>query len=314
LGKLLLFASTTAAGGWLLYSRFGVNRRMTLPPAIDADQERFVGENTRFLSYYVDRKGTGRPLVLIHSINAAGSAYEMRPLFEQYRGKRPVYALDLPGFGFSERADREYTPTLYKEAILDLLRMKVGEPADVVALSLGSEFAAMAALEQPDLFHTLTLISPTGFSERSGPPKNDGLLAFLRNPLWSQAVFDLLVTKGSIQYFLQMSFAGVVDPGLAAYDYLTTHQPGARHAPLHFVSGQLFTPTVRVEVYEKLTLPVLVIHDRDGFVRFDHLPATLRACPNWQAKLIVPTKGLPQFEKLTETTAALDEFWGATSP
>eukprot|EP01035_Chromulina_nebulosa_P063456 gene63456-86799_t len=31
------------------------------------------------------------PLLLIHSINAAGSAYEVRPLYEHYRQIRAVY-------------------------------------------------------------------------------------------------------------------------------------------------------------------------------------------------------------------------------
>ena len=77
--------------------------------------------------------------MLIHSINAAASAYELRPLFMEYRGRRPLYAPDLPGFGFSERGDREYSPALYVAAITDLLRSQVREmgPVDLVALSLG---------------------------------------------------------------------------------------------------------------------------------------------------------------------------------
>ena len=39
-----------------------------------------------------------RPLLLLHSINASASAYEVKPLFEHYRQQRPVYAPDLPGF------------------------------------------------------------------------------------------------------------------------------------------------------------------------------------------------------------------------
>jgi hypothetical protein len=93
------------------------------------------------------------------------------------------------------------------------------------------------------------------------------------------------------------------------YAYLTAHQPGAHYAPVAFVSGQLFTPAIRVNVYELLPAPTLVIYDRDAFVRFDALPGLLRKKPNFQAERIAPTLGLPQFEKLPETINALDTFW-----
>ncbi len=63
-----------------------------------------------------------------------------------------MFALDLPGCGFSGRSSREYTPRLFEDAILDLLTTQVGEPADVIALSLGAEFAARAAVTEPERF------------------------------------------------------------------------------------------------------------------------------------------------------------------
>ena len=141
----------------------------------------FEGEKTGFLN--VLRRQSRRsaekqpPLVLIHSINAAGS----RPTscarsFEAYRGKRDVYALDLPGFGFSERADRVYSPDLYKDAILALLD-RIGTsneaPPDVIALSLGCEFAARAALECPDDFP----LADADLAERLHQPRGETRLA-----------------------------------------------------------------------------------------------------------------------------------------
>ncbi len=317
----LLSTLVGAVGGWIAYSTFGIDHHMTLPDAIDAPRERFTGGRSRFVSYYVDTTAGGRPLVLVHSINAAASAYEMRPLFDHYRQTRSVYAIDLPGFGFSERANRVYSPMLYMDAIIDLLE-RIGEPADVIALSLGSEFAASAALERPDLFHSLTLISPSGFNDRranasqsaSRSGTSDKLHALFSFPLWSQAFYDLLATRKSIHYFLQKSFEGEVDPGLEQYGYLSTHQPGARYAPLYFVSGKLFTPTIREDVYERLTIPVLVLFDRDSFVRFDMLPETLARHDNWRAVRIAPTKGLPQFERLPDVTGALNNFWTELAP
>jgi pimeloyl-ACP methyl ester carboxylesterase len=313
----LIGVSIAAMGGWILYSKFFINHRQTILKAIDADRQEFKSSTGFKLSYYLDRKAAGRPLVLIHSINAAASAFEMRPLFNQFRTHRPTFALDLPGFGFSDRLPREYTPQLYEDAILDFLATQVGEPADVIALSLGCEFTARAALPHPELFHSLTFISPTGFNRTSSlrtsqraraQGKSDALYTNFSRPLWRQPLFDLIATRVSIRFFLQKSFVGPVLPEMVDYAYASAHQPGAEYAPLYFISGKLFTPQIRTNVYEKLNLPTLVIYDRDAFTRFDTLPEQIEANSNWHAVQFFPSFGLPQFEKLKELTQELDIF------
>ena len=314
----LATGALTLGAAWLAYSQFFIDHNMALPPAIDSDMYFFNDPTAGLLYYYADRRGSGRPLVLIHSLNAAGSSYEMRPLFNRYRGTRPVYALDLPGFGFSERANRRYSPELYAAAIRSFLSQVVGQPADVVALSLGCEFVARAAVERPEMFHKLAFISPSGLTagrKRKGSQRatdqnqSDGLYRLLAAPLWAQALYDLLGTRRIIRFFLGKSFVGPIDQGLADYGYLTAHRPGARHAPLHFVSGLLFTRNVRETIYEKLAQPVLVIYDRDAYVRFDALSDLLLKCPNWNAARITPPLGLPHFEQPEATGRVLEDFW-----
>jgi pimeloyl-ACP methyl ester carboxylesterase len=308
-------------GGLVLYSRLFVPRKLALLPAIPARQAHAMMPTTGMVNYYADTSALGRPLVLVHSINAGASAHEMRPLFEMFRGTRPVYALDLPGFGFSERSNRHYSPELYARAISEFLEREVGERADVIALSLSGEFASMAALQRPDLFETLTLISPTGLmgekkaaQSTRAKGKSDLAHALLSFPLWSQALYDLLTTRKSIGSFLKMSFVGDPPAEMIEYDYATTHQPGARYAPLSFVSGKLFTPDIREAVYERLELPVLVIYDHDPYVDFDMLPNLVDNLPNWNMARIEPTRGLPHWEMPQATVLALEAFWNILSP
>jgi pimeloyl-ACP methyl ester carboxylesterase len=313
-------AAAGLVGGWLAYSKFVINHSMHVGPAINALRKDFRCESKAVLSYYFNEVDEGPPLVLLHSINAAASSYEMRPIFRHYGERRRIYALDLPGFGFSDRGDHSFSPALYAESILAFLRNTVKEPADVVALSLSSEFAASAALREPGAFHSLTLISPTGFKLRvsDSTPRRarrrgtlDMAYALLSFPLWSQALYDLLVTKASIHTFLSRSFVGPVDRGLEEYAYRIAHQPGARYAPLTFLSGRLFTPDIREAVYDKLRLPVLVLYDRDAYVSFETLPDFVVRHPNWQAVRITPTNGLPHFERMPAVARALDAFWQA---
>ncbi len=304
---------------WIGYSAVLINHQVPLPPAINAPRSTFTSDTAGELSYYADTSHAGRPLVLLHSINAGSSAYEVRPLFDQYRTQRPVYALDLPGFGFSARGEREYTPALYAAAIGDFIANEVpgSDGVDVVAMSLTSEFAARVALDRPALVRSLTLISPTGFSseerqnrteraQRTGT--SDRLYRAFTFPLWSQAFYDALVSRPSLLYFLERQFAGAVDEGLIDYAFLSTHQPGAKNAPFYFVSGKLFTGTIRADVYAHLTQPVLVMYDIDPNVTFDQLPQMLER-PTWHGAQITPTRGLPHWEQLEQTAAALDRFW-----
>ena len=209
-------------------------------------------------------------------------------------------------------------PTAYAGAIVDVIASVIGEPADVIALSLGSEFAARAALQRPDLFHSLTLISPSGFNASGSgratqqaveQDRTEAAYRALSNPLWGKALFDLIASRRSIEFFLKQSFVGPVPPALIDYAYATAHQPGAHYTPLRFIGGLLFTRNARQGLYERLTLPVLVVYDRDAFVNFEALPEVAAAHANWQTARLEPTLGLPQFEAMPQLAAALDGFW-----
>lgn len=289
----------------------GANAASRLATAIDAPSLTLDTPRAGRISYYADDSAAGRPLVLVHSINAAPSAFEMKPLFDHYRTKRPVYAPDLPGFGRSERSDRAYTPSLYADALADFLALAVAQPADVVALSLGAEFAARAIPAARPHVTSLAMISPTGFGLRQPPGRRTGdrLLRTFRLPVFDDALYRLLTSKVSIRYFLRKAFSGDVPQALIDYAYLTSHQPGAKHAPFWFLSMQLFTPDAVERLYRPLQLPVLVLYDRDPNVSFERLGALTSERPNWHAERIRPTLGLPHWERTQATVLALDRFW-----
>jgi pimeloyl-ACP methyl ester carboxylesterase len=284
-----------------------------LPPAVDAPRDSFSTMHLKEISYYADGPQDSRPLVLLHSINAAPSAFEMKPLFEHYRATRRVYAPELPGFGFSDRSDRKYTPELYANAIVAFLTNIVKQPADVIAFSLSSEFAGRAALVAAERFNTLTLLSPTGFSKRRLPSGSVGnaMHRIFTLPGFGQGLYELLTKRAGIRYFLRQSYVGEPPEELIDYAYATSHQPGARHAPYCFLSGQLFTRNAVEVIYDKLQLPVLVIYDRDANVTFDLLPDFVERHANWRTARVEPTLGIPQWERPTQCIAAIDAFWNS---
>lgn len=285
-----------------------------VPRALEAAHHELDVALVGRLGYYVDAHASGRPIVLLHALHAAASAYDVRPLFEAFRGERPVYALDLPGFGTSSRGPNRYCPMLYAKAIerflLDVVTPRE-EPVDVVALSLTSEMVAEVALRSPHLFHTLTLISPTGLGERA--PRGAAARAshaaalerVLEVPLWSRPLYRALTSRPSVRWFLGKSFAGPVPRGYVDHAVRTARAPGAHHAVWSFVAGSLFTADACDRLYAQLRVPTLVLHDEDPYTGFERLPALARGNAAVRAERILGTRGLPHFERREEVVRAI---------
>ena len=288
-----------------------------LPPALPGERLAFDSPAGR-LGLYV--AGQGPPLVLVHSVNAAASAAEVRPLYERFASTRTVFALDLPGYGDADRSDRAYTPRLMTDALHALagqVRARCGPaPFDALAVSLGCEFLARAAAEAPGQYRRLALVSPTGFrglkAWRGAPGSTRGspaMLRVLRGPgdAWGGALFRGLTRPGVIRYFLQRTWgARTIDETLWAFDVLTTRQPGAEHAPLAFLSAGLFSADIHT-IYEQLAMPVWVSHGiRGDFTDYRGI-AIVRGRPNWRVD-VYPTGALPYFEIPAQFCAALEAF------
>jgi pimeloyl-ACP methyl ester carboxylesterase len=293
-----------------------------LPAAVSGERFEFASRAGR-LSCYV--AGEGAPMLLVHSINAAGCAAEVRPLHEHYRATRTVFSIELPGFGFSERSDRRYTPRLMTDAlhaVVEQIRQRCGPaPIDALAVSLSSEYLARAAAEAPGHYRSVALVSPTGFMGlkpwRGAPGSTRGLPWLhraLRGPGagWGGALFRGLTRPGVIRYFLRRTWGGQeIDETLWAYDVITTRQPGAEHAPLHFLSAGLFSADIHT-VYEQLAMPVWMSHGVRGDFTDYRGKVIVEGRPNWRFS-VFPTGAMPYFEVPESFCEAYDAFLAAAT-
>ena len=296
------------------------------PPALAGRRRELELPGGGRVSWYEDgpAASAAAPLVLIHSINAVGSAYEVKPLFDHYRGHRPVYAPDLPGFGLSARAARRYTPRLMTDAVhavvAEARRAHGGVPVDALALSLAAEFLARAATEDPAGYRSLALVSPTGFNRaalRLGPPGSTlgraGVYRVLTARWLGRRLFGLLTRRPVIRYFLRRTWGSAdIDQGLLDYDVELARQDGAEHAPLSFLSGYLFSGDSGT-LYRGLARPVWVAHGvRGDFVDYRGL-GQLAAQPGWKVE-VMQTGALPHFERPAEFVARYDAWLAALPP
>jgi pimeloyl-ACP methyl ester carboxylesterase len=263
------------------------------------------------VSLYAAERRHGRPLVLVHDLGVGSSAYEMRPLFEAFRWRRPTYAVDLPGFGLSDRGDLPYTPALFAFVLSELLRKlrRADMAVDVVALGRGVEVAARAARDEPGLVRSLVMVEPSGLlpAPRSLVEAVAGRVARLFGHASARGLFALLATRPMVGRSLKARFRGTPDPGLVAYSAASARVAGAYRAPLAS-RAHAPRPAEAATLYRSLAVPVLVVHDVSGPAAVV-LEAFLRGRANRFAVRVSPTRGMPQFERRAETVAALDRFW-----
>ncbi|XP_044470487.1 pheophytinase, chloroplastic isoform X1 [Mangifera indica] len=105
-------------------------------------------------------QGEGFPIVLIHGFGA--SAFHWRYNIPELAKRYKVYAIDLLGFGWSEKAIIEYDAMVWRNQIVDFLKEIVKEPAVVVGNSLGGFTALVAAAGLPEQVAGVALLNSAG--------------------------------------------------------------------------------------------------------------------------------------------------------
>lgn len=288
-----------------------------LPRALDAE----VGEMEIMegRARYYHRPGTGVPIVLLHSVNAAASSFEMRPIFEHLARAtdRPLYALDWLGFGRSDRPPVTYTPGLFQRQLRRFLSEHVGAAADLVALSLATEYAGTVANAFPVLVRSLVGIAPTALgADDEGSILQRTLVRAAAASGAFEFFFDRLTTPDTIRSFYarQIFPAGTPVPdALVDYAVTTAHARGATHAPRRFVEGTLFMRDYARRAYAGLRQPTLFViptGKADAVQDFERAEAV--AARNPRIRLVrIATGLLPQWEPSPDLAHILSTFLDA---
>ena len=109
----------------------------------------------------LDTGGPGDPVVLVHGLSSTMGywRYQVQALVES--GRR-VLALDLPGFGASDKPDAPYTPRWYSEVVLEWLEVQGLGPIPLAGHSMGGQVALHLVLQAPERISRLVLAAPAG--------------------------------------------------------------------------------------------------------------------------------------------------------
>ena len=129
------------------------------------------------LTVRFERRGQGPALVLVHGL--LGYSFSWRRVMEPFSKVREVFAIDLPGAGFSDCnpfLDGRLSAAAHRLLrCMDVLQIR---SCDLIGSSYGGTTALMLAAIHPERIRTSTLVSPANPWSRTGRKR----LALLNMP------------------------------------------------------------------------------------------------------------------------------------
>ena len=318
MGKLQKFWKSLLAGGAagvaaLVAVNAAVARDVPEPEtgALGGVEESYDWEYGRIF-YRVAGDEKAPPVVFIHSVGAGARSFMWRRNFGPLSADFRTYALDLLGFGYSDKpATAPYSAELYAQLISDFLREVVGRPTHIVASSLSAAFAVRVAADNPELIGSLVLVSPTGAGNLSARPGMTGAAFYglLHSPVLGTSFYNTLTSERSLRDFAREQLfhdPRFATPRLIAHYYAVSHLPGAHYAATAFFSGYLNTD-IR-EPFTRLTQPVTLVWGRQDVANpVERAGQLLRLNPRARLELFDRCRLMPQEEHAERFNSLLRE-------
>ena len=156
-------------------------------------------------------KGSGRPTLLLHSLNPRSCAEEWLRTMDVYVGAGcHIFALDMPGWGLSQQPpDGRYHFPLWIEAVRALVTALGLERVDVVGRTMGGWIGALFAHQYPDRVRRLVLFNNAGLNPRpplsydnlAAMPSLESVRAWYRDDTVAQVVYERLHQPGRTEQF-----------------------------------------------------------------------------------------------------------------
>jgi len=109
---------------------------------------------------YVDSGGDKPVLLFVHGLGSNLSLW--RHSLDAFRNTYRVVALDLPGFGLSDKQDVPATMPFFADTVVGFLDALSIDRVTYVGASMGGQVGLTLALRHPDRLDRLALVSPAG--------------------------------------------------------------------------------------------------------------------------------------------------------
>ena len=143
--------------------------------------------------------GSGKPILLIHSIGIGHSQIEWNKNINVLSERYKVYVIDLLGFGYSDKPNMTYTAYMYCSLINDFIDEVIKCPVAVISSYNAASIVLMSQSEKPKNFKKMMLIEPS-ISDNNLAQNNDKIIKKIFNlPIIGTSIYNYMASKNSLK-------------------------------------------------------------------------------------------------------------------
>ncbi len=216
--------------------------------------------------HYIQKGSGDRTIILVHGLG--GGAFTFRNNINALadRGYK-VYAIDLKGFGLSEKViGSDYSHSEQAKILLDFMEQKGIDKATVAGHSMGGRVALIAYDMKPQNFESIILIDSAGLENNSPAFYN----ALITQPIVDILYYNIFVREKNFRKFLSSAFynSDFVSPEVTDL-YLESFK--IKDSNKAFLSILKSNSSYDIEAaLKKVNIPVLVLWGRqDGWISLE---------------------------------------------
>ncbi len=215
------------------------------------------------------------PLILLHGFGA--SIGHWRHNLEVLGESHTVYALDMLGFGASEKAPANYSIELWVEQVYDFWRAFIRQPVVLIGNSNGSLISLAAAAAHPEMVRGIVMMSlpDPSIEQEMIPPFLRPVVRTIKNivasPIFLKPVFYFVRRPSVLRLWAGLAYANpaaITDELIEILAGPPQDRGSARAFSALFKAAIAvnFSPSVKA-LLPKLTIPILLIWgQKDRFV------------------------------------------------
>ncbi|WP_234118167.1 alpha/beta fold hydrolase [Clostridium hydrogenum] len=265
------------------------------------------------ITVYHKKGDTNEKIVFVHGGALDNAMMSWKEVIELMGNKYDIYAVDMLGFGGSDKPDIQYSIPMYVEFLYDVLRQLDIDKTNLVGLSMGGGISIAFSLKYPQIVDKLTIIGSLGLYSRM--PFHRFNRWFVNSRLNAKSYEWIGKSKAMVKWTISSSLFGdknKISDKLVDDLYKLVHEPDCNKAWESFQCYELgkggMTTDLAVHLRE-LSMPVLIVNgEKDSGVPVKYAIAASKVIKNSKLHVMKGCKHWAQKERPEEFVQALKDF------